>query len=156
MIKHCIAVLALSLTTSMHAQITFNTGSIQLDTDLNQINLSASANFESFKNDCAVAYHVSTSSLDDMRVRLHWSPGEIYFALELARISRRPVADVIHIYQSNPKNGWGNIAKQMGIKPGSPEFHQLKQNAGNNKSKGYNKSKGKPKHAGKGNKKKWS
>ena len=24
-------------------------------------------------------------------------------------------------------NGWGSIAKQLGIKPGSPEFHRLKQ-----------------------------
>ena len=34
---------------------------------------------------------------------------------------------VFKIYNANKGKGWGVIAKELGIKPGSPEFHALKQ-----------------------------
>ena len=52
--------------------------------------------------------------------------GEIYLALEIAKLSKTPVDEVITIYKNNKSKGWGYIAKEAGIKPGSPEFHQMK------------------------------
>ena len=40
-----------------------------------------------------------------------------------------PCLDVVQRYERNPGIGWGNLAKQMGIKPGSREFHALKNGA---------------------------
>ncbi|MCK4465819.1 MAG: hypothetical protein KAU83_08910, partial [Bacteroidales bacterium] len=59
--------------------------------------------------------------------------------LELSKISGKPVDDVVEIYKVHKNKGWGYIAKQLGIKPGSPEFHKLKENVKNKGSKSKNK-----------------
>jgi hypothetical protein len=56
--------------------------------------------------------------------------------LELAKILKKPVDDVFTVYKSNRGKGWGAISKELGIKPGSPEFHALKNSAGNKAQKG--------------------
>jgi hypothetical protein len=50
----------------------------------------------------------------------------MYFALELALAIGKPIEEVVSTYEKNRDKGWGYIAQQMGIKPGSPEFHALK------------------------------
>ena len=53
--------------------------------------------------------------------------GDLYVALELSRISGKPLDAVSTAYKSNKSKGWGFIAQSMGIKPGSQEFKLLKQ-----------------------------
>ena len=73
-------------------------------------------------------------------------PAEIYLSLELSKLSGRSVDEVVEIYKVHKDKGWGYIAKQLGIKPGSAEFHKLKENTKNKEAKGKSKSKkGKPK-----------
>ncbi len=137
-----ILVLLLSFTVySVSAQISFKTGNVQLDTDLNSINTSASVNFGSFKADLCASYNISEKKVDFMRVNAGMEPGEIYFALEIAKMTNRPVDDIITIYEKDKEKGWGYIAKEAGIKPGSAEFHQLKNNANSKKNKGPEKQK---------------
>lgn len=142
------SILLLSLFTfSAFGQISFNTGSVQLDSDLNSINANAKLNFGSFKANLSLSYNVSEKKIDYMKASLHMTPGEIYFALEVSKLSRTPIDEVNQIYINNKSKGWGYIAKQAGIKPGSSEFQQLKRNANGNKSKG---NKGKENSNGKG------
>ena len=47
-------------------------------------------------------------------------------ACTIASVIGRPCRQVVDVYERDHGQGWGNIAKQMGIKPGSPEFHRLK------------------------------
>ena len=68
-------------------------------------------------------------------------PAEIYFALELSKLSSRSIDQVVEIYEVNKDKGWGFIAKELGIKPGSPEFHSLKEQTKNKGAKGKSKSK---------------
>ena len=56
-----------------------------------------------------------------------FAPGDVYMACSIASIIGRPCRYVVDYYDRDRGQGWGNIAKQMGIKPGSPEFHRLKQ-----------------------------
>ena len=84
-----------------------------------------------------------------MRISLNMSPGEIYFALEISKYSNKPIDDVIGIYQTHKAKGWGYIAKQAGIKPGSDAFHQLKKNAGSKSNNGKGNGKGQGKGKGK-------
>ncbi|RZS93560.1 hypothetical protein [Aquimarina brevivitae] len=153
--KNITFILLLLSVFSLSAQLTFNTGSSQLDADLNAINTHASTDFQSFKGDLAVSYDISENKIHVMRASLGMAAGEIYFALEISRIARTPIDTVITLYKNHKSKGWGYIAKQAGIKPGSPEFHQLKNNAstkkkrGNNNSKGNAKSKAKKKGKGK-------
>lgn len=55
-----------------------------------------------------------------------WSPGDIYMACSIASVLGIGCARVVERYDANPGRGWGRIAQDMGIKPGSPEFHALK------------------------------
>ncbi|TDQ22786.1 hypothetical protein [Tenacibaculum caenipelagi] len=148
--KNLLIILLLFFTYSVSAQISFNTGSVQLDSDLNIINADANLNFGAFKTNLSVSYNVSEKKIGYMRGTLGMKAGEIYLALEICKLSRKPVDDVIVIYKTHKNKGWGYIAKQAGIKPGSAAFHQLKNNANSKK----NKSKGKGQSNGKGKGKK--
>jgi hypothetical protein len=50
-------------------------------------------------------------------------------ATALAGASRRPVLSIAEGYKKNRGKGWGVMAKSLGIKPGSREFHELKAGA---------------------------
>lgn len=55
-----------------------------------------------------------------------WSPGDIYMACSIASVLGIGCARVVERYDANPGRGWGRLAQDMGIKPGSAEFHALK------------------------------
>ncbi len=128
---------------SAHAQL--NSGSFRIDGELNNINISARADFGNFRTEMSKSYNVHEEDINYYRTDLKMEPADIYFAFEISRVSRRPVTEVIEIYRVKRGNGWGEIAKSLGIKPGSAEFHALKNNAKTKsvkmKSKGQ---KGKP------------
>jgi len=138
------------------AQIAFKSGSVELDSDLNSINADAKLDFGAFKTQLKLGYNIDDKKIDYMSTSLKMEPAEIYFALEIGKTTNKPIDDVLVIYQKEKKNGWGNIAKQAGIKPGSPEFHAMKAKANGKAKKGKDKSKNKDnsqKNKGKGNKK---
>lgn len=122
-----------------NAQI--RSGSFQIDGDLNQINVSANANFGKFRTDMSIGYNIAEDRINYYHAELNMAPADIYFALEMSRVSQRPVDDVVRIYKVRKLNGWGEIAKELGIKPGSPEFHALKNSAGKKSAK-YKEGKG--------------
>lgn len=111
-------------TTINYAQ--YNTGDIQLNASLIKIDDDAKLNFSVFKTDLSLSYNVSERKIDSWSVEFGMKAGDIYLALEIGKIAKKPIDEVIKVYQANKKKGWGAIAKQLGIKPGSPEFHALK------------------------------
>ena len=129
-----LTILFFSVCISLLAQ--YNTGDTQLNASLVQIDANASVNFSLFKSDMSTTYSVPETKITNWSVSLGMKAGDIYFALEIARITRKPIDEVIKFYTSNKQKGWGAMAKDLGIKPGSPEFHALKGNAGNKASKG--------------------
>jgi hypothetical protein len=54
------------------------------------------------------------------------SAADAYMVLRLGEMSGRPYERVLDKYKANQGKGWGVVAKSMGIKPGSAEFHALK------------------------------
>ena len=54
------------------------------------------------------------------------NPSDAYMVLRLGEMSKQPTENVIEKYKSGKGKGWGALAKSMGIKPGSKEFHALK------------------------------
>lgn len=107
----------------------YNTGDVQLNASLSKIDANAQLDFGAFKADLGATYNVSTGKIDSWSVDLGMKAGDIYLALEIAKLTKKPVDDVVKVYQKNKTKGWGVIAKELGIKPGSPEFHALKDNA---------------------------
>ena len=53
-------------------------------------------------------------------------PADAYMALRLGEMSKQPTDYVVEQYKSGKNKGWGALAKSLGIKPGSKEFHALK------------------------------
>ena len=144
--------LAIIMFSTVFAQITFKSGSTQLDTDLNTINTSAKLDFGKFKTNIRLSYNTSENKINYMSTTIKMQPADIYMAFEISRISKRPIDDVIVVYKNNKSKGWGYMAKQLGIKPGSAEFHALKGDASGKakKNKGKGNGKGNSKNKGKG------
>jgi hypothetical protein len=53
-------------------------------------------------------------------------PADAFMVFQLGEMTHRPPDAVLDVYKANRGKGWGVIAKSLGIKPGSPEFHALK------------------------------
>jgi len=79
-------------------------------------------------------------------------PGDAYMVLRLGEMSGRPTDYVINQYRSGKGKGWGALAKSLGIKPGSEEFHALKNGHDLHDDKNMGGGKGKDKSKGKGKK----
>lgn len=53
-------------------------------------------------------------------------PAHAYMVFRLGEMSHQPLERVMEEYNKYKGKGWGVIAKNLGIKPGSAEFHALK------------------------------
>ena len=124
----------------------YNTGDDELNKSLLTIDADAKLDFGAFKVDLSVSYDITEKKIEYLSVDIEMSAGDIYLSLELAKVTEKSIDQVVEVYQTNKTKGWGVIAKELGIKPGSPEFHALKGKAKNKGSKG----KGKEKEKGKG------
>lgn len=79
-------------------------------------------------------------------------PADAYMVLRLGELSGLPISRVIKEYKKTGGRGWGVMAKNLGIKPGSGAFHALK--AGHDLDGGTGKDKGRGGNKqGKGNNK---
>ena len=144
--KAVILLLTLLFTIISNAQVLFNTGSAEMDADLGKINADANLDFGAFKTNLTLSYDISEKKIDYLNISVKMEPAEIYFALELSKISGQSIDQVVEIYKVDKDKGWGFIAKELGIKPGSSEFHNLKENTKNKSTKGKSKNnKGKQK-----------
>ena len=54
-------------------------------------------------------------------------PADAYMVFRLGEMSSRSNDYVLSKYRAKKSKGWGALAKSLGIKPGSREFHALKQ-----------------------------
>lgn len=70
-------------------------------------------------------------------------PADAYIVLRLGEMSRQPIEYVLEQYKAHKGKGWGVLAKRLGIKPGSKEFHTLKRGHDLYDDPGAGKSKGK-------------
>lgn len=53
-------------------------------------------------------------------------PADAFMIFQLGEMAHVAPAVVLQKYQRNKGQGWGRLAQDLGIKPGSPEFHALK------------------------------
>ena len=136
----------------VHGQINFRTGDASLEAELNIANTEAKRDLRTFKSNISVQYSVPIPRVESM-LRI-MKPGEVLLAIRISTVSRKPLDVVVQNYKVNKSKGWGYIAKQMGIKPGSPEFHALKgksKKGSNAKPKGNSKPSGAKGNSGKSN-----
>jgi hypothetical protein len=79
-------------------------------------------------------------------------PADAFMVFQLGEMSGRAPERVMGVY--SPGKGWGVIAKELGIKPGSADFHALKNGdlSFTGRSSGHNGSSAPGKGKGKGHK----
>lgn len=80
-------------------------------------------------------------------------PADAFMVFQLGKMTSQPSDKVLQVYQAGKGKGWGAMAKDLGIKPGSAEFHALKRGdfdlrGGSDDGPGNGKGRGKGKHKG--------
>ncbi len=143
--KKIILALATMCTISVQAQTVFTpqTGDKELDNVLTEIDAKAKNDLNKFKGAVEQTFALSKSKVDQMLTIM--TPGDVYMAAQTAQTINKPIDDVIKAHENNKDKGWGATAKELGIKPGSKEFHALKgkvKEQGGKENKGKNKVKG--------------
>jgi len=102
------------------------TGDSELDRSLEALNKGAKENISEFAKKLGRKFGISESTTERLLKRVGMSPGDVYMTAKVSKISKRSIEDVENAYKENKGKGWGVIAKKLGIKPGSKEFHELK------------------------------
>lgn len=151
--------LALGLAFSFNAQAQvdnyifgFNprTGDVWMDAQLSDMNRYERNDRNYFIDDVVNSFGAPRYVVNEYIVDRRWAPGDVYYGCALAYQLRVPCQNVLRDYDKNHGQGWGVIAKRMGIKPGSAAFHALKGKVGKSngkfKTKGHGKDKGSNKH----------
>jgi hypothetical protein len=93
---------------------------------IRSLNVVAEGDIGGFRTRLGAHFGTSGTTLD-LVLSSGASPGEAAVLLWLGQRSNTPMETVLQTYQSQKGQGWGAIAKSLGIKPGSADFHALKE-----------------------------
>ncbi len=119
---------------------------------MRDFNIKAEADPSGFRAQLATRFKIGNVQVNAVLSNVE-RPADAYMVLRLGEMSSRPPDYVLDRYKSGKGKGWGSLAKSLGIKPGSPEFHALKrgndlyddgyggETRGKGKGKGKNKNK---------------
>lgn len=107
----------------------FGTGDRRLDSTLEQLNIAAGADPDGFLTRISSMHNFPQQDVRRARDTFGLGGADLFMATALARETHRPVYAVAEEFNQSQGKGWGVIAQDMGIKPGSSEFHQLKRDA---------------------------
>jgi hypothetical protein len=132
------------------ALLLFSSAVVAGDFDwIRNFNIQAEADPSGFRARLATRFKIGDAQIKVVLQNVE-NPADAYMVLRLGEISNQPTDRVIEDYKYDRGKGWGVLAKSLGIKPGSKEFHALKrsQDLYDETPKG----KSKEKHKGKGKK----
>jgi len=118
--------------------------SSDLDVFISNLNVQAQADLGAFKVRLSTQFGVPAARVDAVMASVK-TPGDAYMCFRVGQVASKPVEVVTNEYQTNKGKGWGVIAKNLGIKPGSKEFHELKKGNFNGDDSGSGQGKGKGK-----------
>jgi hypothetical protein len=145
--KTCAATLLFILTTLA------TVAHASLDSFLSDLNIQARADMNGFSARLSTQFGIPGAQVSAVIGTVR-EPADAFMVFQLGQMAHQPTDRVVKVYQTKRGKGWGVIAKDLGIKPGSPEFHALKRGdfaftgepgAGENPGQGKGKSKGKGK-----------
>ena len=92
---------------------------------IKDLNIQAQADPSGFRAQLGARFKIGDAEVNAVLSSVEY-PGDAYMVLRLGEMSRHPTDYVIKEYRSGKGKGWGALAKSLGIKPGSAEFHALK------------------------------
>ncbi len=97
-----------------------------LDSFLSSVNMQARADLPGFSMKVSAQFGVPVPQVQVVLGRVA-TPADAFMVFQLGQMAHHPPELVLQTYQAHHGKGWGVIAKELGIKPGSREFHALKQ-----------------------------
>lgn len=120
-----------------------------LDSFLSNLNVQARADLPEFKAKLSATFGVPLPQVEVVISKVR-TPADAYMVMKVGQVAKQPQEVVLREYKANKRKGWGVIAKKLGIKPGSREFHELKKgfdgdDSGMGKGRGKGKGQGKEK-----------
>jgi len=96
-----------------------------LDGFLSNLNIEARADLPGFSARVSTQYGVPQAQVQAIITTVR-EPADAFMVFQLGQMTGYQPERVMQVYQSHRGKGWGVIAKELGIKPGSREFHALK------------------------------
>lgn len=96
-----------------------------LDGFLKSVNIQAQADRNNFSVKLGAQFGVPQARVEAI-IKSVPAPADAFMVLQLGQMSNKQPEAVLQTYQRSHGKGWGELAKELGIKPGSPEFHALK------------------------------
>lgn len=125
-------------------------GDAWIDAQLGDVNVFARGNLDGYVDEVVVSTGAPAVYVRELVVERDWAPGDVYYACLIARELGRPCTVVVDAYEREMRGrgrGWGVIAQELGIRPGSAEFHALKGGVGQGNGRMKGRSAG-PNHGG--------
>ena len=120
---------------------------------IKDFNIKANIDPSGFRARLATRFRIGNAKIEAVISNVE-KPADAYIVFRLGEMSGQSTDNVVEKYKIGKGKGWGALAKSLGIKPGSKEFHALKRGHDlyDSESKSKNKAKGKGKAKSKGKK----
>ena len=103
-----------------------NSGDKDLDLVLSNLNVEAGVHVDAFVSELSISYTIPKVQIEDLVYTMRMPFGDVFVSVWLAASMKKPLSVVVKEYDTNKDKGWGVMAKNLGIKPGSEAFHSLK------------------------------
>ena len=114
------------LVTGTFMVLAFSSAAFAGDFDwVKDLNIRAESDLSGFKAQLATRFKIGNAEINAVISNVA-QPADAYVVLRLGEMSHQPTDYVIRQYHADKGRGWGVLAKGLGIKPGSKEFHELK------------------------------
>ena len=92
---------------------------------MKDLNIRAEADPSGFRAQLEARFQIGPMQINAVLSNVE-KPADAYMVLRLEEMSGRSPQYVLSKYKSERRKSWGVLAKSLGIKPGSREFHALK------------------------------
>lgn len=97
-----------------------------LDGFLGNLNVRARADLPGFKAKVSAQFGIPVPQAQGV-IDMVATPADAFMCFQIGRMTGKAPRSVAEIYNHNRrKGGWGAMAHELGIKPGTAEFHALK------------------------------
>ncbi|HEY7750871.1 MAG TPA: hypothetical protein VH917_01160, partial [Ignavibacteriaceae bacterium] len=97
-----------------------------IDSRIAEINTKAKKDYDGYKKEMTKSLGISSSEIDRYVNQDKIDPGDVFYGGIIAKETNRSLSDVMKKYKST--RSWGKVSKELGIKQGSDQFHNLKKN----------------------------
>ena len=99
-----------------------------LESFLKKVNVQAQTDMKNYSIQLSAQFGIPAAQVD-LIVQQVTAPADAFMVLQLGQMAGKPPEVVMQTYQRSDGKGWGGLAKELGIQPGSAAFHALKRGA---------------------------